>query len=187
MSGPERTCIVTRERHPRSELVRLVCDPTGTVVVDYGAKLPGRGVWVLPTSAALKGLPRKRKLVERTLGGTCDPVQIEANVRRAVHEAVAHGLSMAAAGGELRVGRDRSVESLMRGRAATYAWSEDCADRTRQALDDVADGVIGVQMPLTSEEVGARIGRGAVAVLTVSHGSGASYLRRQLRRLSQLG
>src|SRR5437763_14545771 len=44
--GPERMCIVTRERRAPEELIRFVLGPDGTVVPDVRAKLPGRGVWV---------------------------------------------------------------------------------------------------------------------------------------------
>ena len=45
-AGPERTCIVTRERRAPEELIRFVLGPENAVVPDLKRKLPGRGVWV---------------------------------------------------------------------------------------------------------------------------------------------
>ena len=44
--GPERTCIVTREKHAPDAMIRFVLSPDGLVVPDIRCKLPGRGVWV---------------------------------------------------------------------------------------------------------------------------------------------
>jgi predicted RNA-binding protein YlxR (DUF448 family) len=46
--APTRSCIVTREAHPRASLLRFVVapDPALGVVPDLAGKLPGRGLWV---------------------------------------------------------------------------------------------------------------------------------------------
>ncbi|RYH04174.1 RNA-binding protein [Salipiger sp. IMCC34102] len=51
--GPERRCIVTSETAPKAGLVRFVVGPDGTVVPDVLEKLPGRGMYVTATRAAL--------------------------------------------------------------------------------------------------------------------------------------
>lgn len=45
-SGPERTCIVTRDKGEPRTMIRFVVGPDGAVVPDIRAKLPGRGAWV---------------------------------------------------------------------------------------------------------------------------------------------
>jgi predicted RNA-binding protein YlxR (DUF448 family) len=52
-AGSERTCALTREVRPVSELVRFVVGPAGDVVPDIKRKLPGRGIWVTATRAAI--------------------------------------------------------------------------------------------------------------------------------------
>jgi uncharacterized protein len=49
----ERMCIATRTVKPTSEMIRFVVAPDGAVVPDLRNKLPGRGVWVTATRAAL--------------------------------------------------------------------------------------------------------------------------------------
>lgn len=41
-----RRCIVSGEMKPKAEMLRFVVGPSGEVVVDIDAKLPGRGFWL---------------------------------------------------------------------------------------------------------------------------------------------
>ena len=52
-TGPERRCIVTREVKPVNEMIRFVVGPEGAVVPDIRRRLPGRGVWVTASRAAV--------------------------------------------------------------------------------------------------------------------------------------
>src|SRR5574338_1318567 len=52
-AGTERTCALTREIRPVSELVRFVIGPAGEAVPDVKRKLPGRGIWITATRAAI--------------------------------------------------------------------------------------------------------------------------------------
>jgi predicted RNA-binding protein YlxR (DUF448 family) len=52
-SATARTCVVTRAVKPVDELIRFVIAPDGAVVADLKRRLPGRGVWVTATRAAV--------------------------------------------------------------------------------------------------------------------------------------
>lgn len=43
---PCRTCVITREKLPKRELVRVVRTPDGNVVVDITGKANGRGAYL---------------------------------------------------------------------------------------------------------------------------------------------
>ena len=43
---PERTCILTRRKGTKDELIRLALAPDGTVHPDVRARAPGRGAWI---------------------------------------------------------------------------------------------------------------------------------------------
>jgi len=49
--GPERTCIVTRQKGSPDGMIRFVLGPDHQVVPDIRRKLPGRGVWVTGEAA----------------------------------------------------------------------------------------------------------------------------------------
>ena len=76
-----RTCIVSRDELPPSDLIRFVAGPDGVIVPDLARKLPGRGVWVRcsPVDVAT-AVTRKAfaKSLKRTVTASADlPVQIE--------------------------------------------------------------------------------------------------------------
>ena len=43
---PYRTCVVTKEKLPKQELIRVVRTPEGTVIVDTTGKANGRGAYL---------------------------------------------------------------------------------------------------------------------------------------------
>jgi len=43
---PMRSCVVTREKLPKQELVRVVRTPEGNVIVDVTGKANGRGAYL---------------------------------------------------------------------------------------------------------------------------------------------
>ena len=43
---PMRSCVVTREKLPKQELIRVVRTPDGSVVVDVTGKANGRGAYL---------------------------------------------------------------------------------------------------------------------------------------------
>lgn len=57
---PERTCLGCRGKAPRAQLVRLVVDDSGSLVVDARALMPGRGAWIHPDTACLERAERRQ-------------------------------------------------------------------------------------------------------------------------------
>jgi uncharacterized protein len=57
--GAERTCALTRELKPASEMIRFVLDPAGEVVPDVKRKLPGRGIWITASRAAIEDATKR--------------------------------------------------------------------------------------------------------------------------------
>ncbi len=50
----ERTCALTRELKPAADMIRFVVGPNGAAVPDVKRKLPGRGIWITATRAAIE-------------------------------------------------------------------------------------------------------------------------------------
>jgi predicted RNA-binding protein YlxR (DUF448 family) len=63
---PSRTCVVTKEKLPKQELIRVVRTPEGIVVVDTTGKMNGRGAY-LKKDAAVFEKARKSKILNRHL------------------------------------------------------------------------------------------------------------------------
>ena len=63
---PMRSCVVTNERLPKQELLRIVKTPEGNVLPDLTGKLNGRGAYIKKDEATLdKAI--KSKVLERHL------------------------------------------------------------------------------------------------------------------------
>ncbi len=58
--GPERRCIVSREARTTDDMIRFVVGPDGALVPDLRRRLPGRGVWVTATAAAVREAVKRR-------------------------------------------------------------------------------------------------------------------------------
>src|SRR5687767_9077580 len=56
----ERFCVATRSVKPIDAMIRFVIGPDDSVVADLKRKLPGRGVWVTGTRAALADAIRRK-------------------------------------------------------------------------------------------------------------------------------
>ena len=69
---PERQCLGCREMKPKSELVRVVRSPEGTVSLDLRGKAPGRGAYVCRSADCLKKALRSKAL-GRALGVEIPP------------------------------------------------------------------------------------------------------------------
>ncbi len=196
--GPQRTCIGCRTATDAEELVRIVASPEGDVVADLRGRLPGRGAWVHPRDACLE---RAVKALPRALGGRGAPVRVDASVlpqrvRQAVEHALGEALSMAAASGGLARGRSAVEQAVQDGRAFAVLVASDAAERTVRQVsaweaaygeDDDEPALEVYRLPFTCDQVGQRVGRGALAVLAALDAPSSQHLRRQLRRLRSLG
>ena len=63
---PLRTCVVTNEKLPKKELVRVVRDKEGNVSVDLTGKANGRGVYLKGDIEVIEKA-KKSKILDRKL------------------------------------------------------------------------------------------------------------------------
>ncbi len=63
---PMRTCVVTREKYPKNELIRVVRTPEGNVLVDASGKQNGKGAY-LKLDEIVINKARQSKVLDRTL------------------------------------------------------------------------------------------------------------------------
>ena len=63
---PMRTCVVTKENFPKSELLRIVRTPEGDIEVDETGKLNGRGAYIKKDLSVLESA-QKSKILEKKL------------------------------------------------------------------------------------------------------------------------
>lgn len=63
---PERTCVITKEKTLKKDLLRVVRDKEGNVSVDLTGKANGRGAYLKKDSEVIKKA-QKTKTLERVL------------------------------------------------------------------------------------------------------------------------
>ena len=63
---PMRSCCITREKLEKRELIRIVRQPDGTVIVDESGKVNGRGAYIKRDIAVLEQA-EKSNMLERVL------------------------------------------------------------------------------------------------------------------------
>ncbi|MCF0110520.1 MAG: YlxR family protein [Erysipelotrichaceae bacterium] len=68
---PMRKCVVTDERLPKKELVRVVRTTSGTVEVDVTGRLNGRGAYIKLSEEAIQ-LAKKSKALDKALECTVE-------------------------------------------------------------------------------------------------------------------
>jgi len=63
---PYRKCVVSNERYPKDELVRIVRTPEKEVKVDFSGKLNGKGAYLYPSKEIIEKA-RKNKALNKAL------------------------------------------------------------------------------------------------------------------------
>lgn len=63
---PMRTCVVTREKFPKQELIRIVRTPQQEVIIDITGKVNGKGAYLKKDKEVLKKA-QKSKVLNRVL------------------------------------------------------------------------------------------------------------------------
>src|SRR5689334_22217320 len=86
-TGPERTCVATRRVRPLDELIRFVAAPDGTVVPDIRRRLPGRGVWVTASRAAVEQAVKRNAFARGLKAQVSAPADLPGQVERLLIEA----------------------------------------------------------------------------------------------------
>ena len=62
---PLRTCVITKEKLPKKELLRIVRTPEGEVVVDETGKINGRGAYIKKDISVLEKVKNSNILENR--------------------------------------------------------------------------------------------------------------------------
>ena len=79
---PMRTCVVTGERFPKGELLRIVKTPEGEIKPDLTGKLNGRGAYIKKDIETLEKAI-KNKALERNL-----EIKIDENVYEEIRNVI---------------------------------------------------------------------------------------------------
>ena len=184
----ERRDIVSGEVLPEHRLLRFVADPDGVVVPDVAAKLPGRGLWVEATRAAVA------KAVEKKLFSRAAKAQVTATADLAIRAEKAlvtrmlGDLGIARRSGALVLGFDNVLRGLEGPKPPkvlleAFDGSRDGKRKLYAAAHRLELGCVVIES-LTSAELGLALGRENVIHAAIQPGGLAERLILDAERLS---
>jgi predicted RNA-binding protein YlxR (DUF448 family) len=131
----QRTCALTREVLPVDSLLRFVVGPQGDAVPDLKRKLPGRGLWITATRAALDEAVT-RKVFARAF--RCE-VRVAADLgmqtERLMERSALDALAIAGKSGNVLTGFSKVEAALAHEPVAALIHARDAAADGKRKLD----------------------------------------------------
>ena len=179
--APERLCIATRSVKPVTDLIRFVVGPDGGVIPDVKRKLPGRGVWVTASRAAVD-LATARKAFARSFKREVSvPPELGEQTDHLLVRAALDALAIAGKAGVVAAGFAKAEAALRTGRVVGLIHAGDAspegarklAAAARSGVSAGAAGPVPVDM-FTSAQLDLALGRSNVVHAALLAGPASS-------------
>ena len=137
---PERTCVLTRRKGTKDELIRLALGPDGEVAPDVRARAPGRGAWIGVGRAALDEALTKGKLKGALARAFKSnklqlPADLGEQVSQALRQSALDRLGMEAKAGNLINGSERVEAAARAGKVHLLIHAADAGEDGNRRLD----------------------------------------------------
>jgi hypothetical protein len=195
--GQERLCIVTREVRPVADMVRFVVGPDGEVVPDLKRRLPGRGVWVTASRAAVAEAVNRRAFARGFRTEVRVAPDLAGLVERLLERSVLDALGIVRKAGRVAVGFARVeralatevVVALLHAADAGREGTRKIAAAARRRLGEKAGGLTVVDA-FTAAQLDLALGRPNVvhaALLAGPASDGFLARYRSLERFRTIG
>lgn len=188
--GPQRTCAACRKILDQSLLVRYVLSPQGEILVDYGRKLPGRGMYTCCDTDCLEKVVR-RKQFERVFKGRESAPNYESlrqSLTDQLRQRVANLLGMARKSGEVVSGSRLVLAELGRlPGLCLVLLSEDLSPAIAAKVNAAAE-VRGVpcHVLFDKERMGQLLGKGERSVVALRCGLLAETISHEILRYKRI-
>jgi hypothetical protein len=183
----ERRDIASGEVMPEARLIRFVVGPEGQVVPDLARKLPGRGIWVAASRAAVEAAAKKNLFARAAKAKVSAPATLPDQVENLLRRRVLAGLGLARKAGDTTSGFEKVSQAITAGRAAWLIEASDGAADGRRKLLALArkqprpPGLIGA---FTATELGLALGLENVIHTAFLAGRAADRWAQDVHRLS---
>jgi predicted RNA-binding protein YlxR (DUF448 family) len=186
----QRQCALSRARKPPEELIRFVAAPDGSIVPDLARRLPGRGVWIEASAAAVAAAVRRNIFARSLKRQVTAPADLSEQVERLLRRRLAAALAIANKAGLITAGYVK-VGKRLRGRAvfvllhAAEASPVGAArlDHLFKTLSGSAWDAQRVIRELTSAELSLAIGQPTVVHAAAAAGGASARLLAEALRL----
>ncbi|MGN6590651.1 MAG: DUF448 domain-containing protein [Sphingomicrobium sp.] len=188
---PERTCVLTRRKGSREELIRLALSPDGEVAPDVRARAPGRGAWIGVTRAELDEANSKGRLkaaLQRAFktNSVSVPPDLGERTEAALRQNALDRLGMEARSGNLINGFDKIENAARSGKVRLLLHAADAGVDGNRSLDQawrVGGGESqGMIFPSGRTILSMALGRENVVHAALTDPAAASRVSHALRR-----
>ncbi|MEM0929678.1 MAG: DUF448 domain-containing protein [Pseudomonadota bacterium] len=172
----DRRCVATGEPlAPEAPALRFVRDPSGHLVFDAKAKLPGRGAWLTASRGALltglkkNAFSRSFKASAALPGGMTAETYAD-DIEATLGDQALKALGLARKAGALAMGKDAAKES--KSKAIAYLSPQDGSEgeiaKVASLLSKAAD-VPHIPLPASRAQLAQALGQDAVHVVLLRH------------------
>jgi hypothetical protein len=188
---PERTCILTRRKGTKDELIRLALGPDGMVAPDVRARAPGRGAWIGVSRAELDAASATGKLkpaLQRAFktSQVNVPPDLGERTEQALRQTALDRLGMEARAGNLINGAERVETAARGGKVHLLLHAADAGDDGRRSLDQAwrvgGGGPKGMNFPEGRTILSLALGRENVVHVALTDPAAASRVQHALAR-----
>ena len=178
-----RRCLVTREVKERERMVRFVVDPTGQVVPDVHARLPGRGMWLSADRIVLNKAVAANLFARAVRARVHVAANLADQVERLLAGRALDCLGLARRAGQVAMGFDQVRACLRSSSAAVLVAAADSAAGGRRKLHRLAPD-LPVITAFSRAELAGALGREGVVHVAVGRGGLARRLMSDVQRLA---
>ena len=130
----ERRDLASGQVMDESRLIRFVAGPDGQVAPDLGRKLPGRGLWVEASRAAVDLAVKKNGFTRAAKTRLTAPADLADVVERLLVRRCLDQLGLARREGVLISGFEKAAQAIRSGRAAWVIEASDGAEDGRRKI-----------------------------------------------------
>lgn len=183
---PLRRCIVSGDEMPKDRMVRFVVDPTGEIVADIEARLPGRGFWLSARRDVIHTASVKNPFARAARAKVKVPADLADRVEGLLARRCLDLIGMARRAGQAVSGFEKVETWLKSGRpAGVLLAAADGAEDGRAKVLSWA-GETPVVDALDGEELGQAFSRERAVHAIVAPGRLAEKLLASASRLESL-
>ena len=133
--GSERFCAATGAVRPVAEMIRFVVAPDGQVVPDLRRRLPGRGIWITATAAALASAIERRAFARGLKQDVRPTAELIDLTERLLEKEAVNALAIAHKAGKVAIGFAQVAAALERGKVAALIHAGEAARAGARKLD----------------------------------------------------
>lgn len=178
-----RRCLVSGDALATHAMIRFVVGPDDEIVPDLQERLPGRGLWVTATRAALEAAAAGRVFAKAAKAAVKAPADLADRVATLLKGRCLDTLGLARRAGLVVFGADRVREALGSGAARALVEARDGSDGERAKFVALA-GSRPVVTCFTRGELAQAVGREDVVHVALSGGGLCDLFLRDSERFA---